>query len=266
MIFCSPYYVFKVRKKLKLNYKCYGITRSGSRSAVTWIQIHRIRIRIRFKHFNFKWIRIRFRFGGFAGQNLEKNQPRIFYLFFAKKITCYLSLGFHKGRPSYNRSHQPSKKNIQHFKIWNLLQLLTRSPNKAQNDPQHWLQCCESGMFIRDPRSEIFPFRIRVKELKYFNLKNWFLSSWKYDPGCSSQIQIPDPDFLPVPDPGVKKAPDPGSGSTTLIIYKGRQYTWVMTTGGGWGCAACPCPLFSGARFGYIWFGGGCCKNNLRVL
>ncbi len=42
----------------------------------------------------------------------------------------------------------------------------------------------------------------------------WFLSSRKYDPGCSSRIRIPD--FLPIPDPGVKKAPDPGSGSATL--------------------------------------------------
>jgi hypothetical protein len=29
--------------------------------------------------------------------------------------------------------------------------------------------------------------------------------------GCSSRIQVqdPDPDILPIPDPGVKKAPDP---------------------------------------------------------
>jgi hypothetical protein len=30
----------------------------------------------------------------------------------------YWSLGLHKGRPSYRRSLQPSKENIQHFKIW----------------------------------------------------------------------------------------------------------------------------------------------------
>jgi hypothetical protein len=36
----------------------------------------------------------------------------------------------------------------------------------------------------------------------------------KYDPGCSSRIQI----FYPsqIPDPGVKKAPDPGSGFAIL--------------------------------------------------
>jgi hypothetical protein len=54
-----------------------------------------------------------------------------------------------------------------------------------------------------------------------------FLSSRKYDPGCSSRIRIPDPDlyFLSIPDPGskipdpgFKKAPDPGPGSATLVL------------------------------------------------
>ncbi len=39
--------------------------------------------------------------------------------FFIKKIAIYLSLGLHKGRPSYRESLQPSKENIQHFKTWN---------------------------------------------------------------------------------------------------------------------------------------------------
>ncbi len=38
-----------------------------------------------------------------------------------KKTTIYLSLGFHKGRPSYKRSLQLSKENIHHFKTWNFL-------------------------------------------------------------------------------------------------------------------------------------------------
>jgi hypothetical protein len=64
---------------------------------------------------------------------------------------------------------------------------------------------------IPDPRSWIL-----IKEFKYFNpkkSKKWFLSSKKYDPGCSSPILDPDADFLPsrIPDPGVKKAPNPGS-------------------------------------------------------
>ncbi len=60
------------------------------------------------------------------------------------------------------------------------------------------------------PGSEFFPSRIRIKEFRYFKPKKWFLSSRKYDAGCSFRIPNPDPGFLSVPDPGVKKAPDHG--------------------------------------------------------
>jgi hypothetical protein len=90
------------------------------------------------------------------------------------------------------------------------------------------MQCGGSGMFIPDPGSDFFPSRIPdpnclhpgsrilIKEFKYFNpkkSKKWFLSSKKYDLGCSSRIPDPDADFLPsrIPDPGIKKAPNPGS-------------------------------------------------------
>jgi hypothetical protein len=42
-----------------------------------------------------------------AGKNL---------IFLWSKIAIYRSLGLHKGGPSYRRSLQPSKENIQHFK------------------------------------------------------------------------------------------------------------------------------------------------------
>jgi hypothetical protein len=81
---------------------------------------------------------------------------------------------------------------------------------------------------IRDvyPGSDFFPSRIRTVSIqdpgsssKNLSIltpppkKKWFLSSKKYDPGCSSRIPDPDADFLPsrIPDPGVKKAPNPGS-------------------------------------------------------
>ncbi len=85
-------------------------------------------------------------------------------------------------------------------------------------------QCCGSGMFIPDPGSDFFPSRIRTvsipdpgsasKDLSILTPekpKKWFLSSRKYDPGCSSRIRMLT--FYPsrIPDPGVKKAPDPGS-------------------------------------------------------
>jgi hypothetical protein len=62
---------------------------------------------------------------------------------------------------------------------------------------------------IRDvyPRIRIFPIpdpnffypgyeffhpgsRVGIKEFEYFSPKKWFLSSRKYDPGCSSRIRI----------------------------------------------------------------------------
>jgi hypothetical protein len=56
----------------------------------------------------------------------------------------------------------------------------------------------------------------------------WFLSSRKYDPGCSSRIPDPDADFIPsrIPDPGVKRhpIPDPGSGSATLASAEERGW------------------------------------------
>ncbi len=72
----------------------------------------------------------------------------------------------------------------------------------------------------------------------------WFLSSQKYDPGCSSRIRIltfyhsgsrgrkgtgsriQASKRHRIPDPGVKKARDPGSGSPTLyraIVFRAQR-------------------------------------------
>jgi hypothetical protein len=79
----------------------------------------------------------------------------------------------------------------------------------------------DPGSDIFHPGSEFFPSRIpdpnffhpgSVSKNLSIKLKKGFLSSRKYDPGCSSRIRILT--FYPsqIPDPGVKKAPDPGSG------------------------------------------------------
>jgi hypothetical protein len=85
-------------------------------------------------------------------------------------------------------------------------------------------------MFVPDPTLFHPGSRIRIKEFKYFNPKKpkkWFISSRKYDPGCSYRIPDPDADFLPIPDPGVKKALDPGSGSATLIdMWRPEIVAW----------------------------------------
>jgi hypothetical protein len=67
---------------------------------------------------------------------------------------------------------------------------------------------------IPDPGSSSKNFSILTPK----KAKKWFLSSKKYDPGCSSRIPDPEADFIPsrIPDPGVKKVPNPGSGSATL--------------------------------------------------
>jgi hypothetical protein len=53
---------------------------------------------------------------GFDDLKLKKITAEKKLIFFGSKTTIYLSLSLHKGRPSYRRSLQPSKKNIQHFK------------------------------------------------------------------------------------------------------------------------------------------------------
>ncbi len=52
----------------------------------------------------------------FGDLKLEKIYNKKFNFYFWIKIAIYLTLGLHKGRPSYRRSLQPSKVNIQHFK------------------------------------------------------------------------------------------------------------------------------------------------------
>ncbi len=64
------------------------------------------------------------------------------------------------------------------------------------------------------PGSDFFPSRIpdpnfpipdsgsASKNLSFLTPKKWFLSSRKYDPGCSSRIPDPDPYSLSISDPG----------------------------------------------------------------
>ncbi len=88
-------------------------------------------------------------------------------------------------------------------------------------------QCCGSGMFIPDPNCLHPGSRIRIEEFKYFNPKKWFLSSRKYDPGCSSRIPDPDADVLPTPDPGSGSRGQKGTGSRIRIrntVFKLLNY------------------------------------------
>ncbi len=86
----------------------------------------------------------------------------------------------------------------------------------------HWhRQCCGSGMFIPDPNFS-YPGSAS-KNLSILTPKKWFLSSRKYDPGCSSRIRILI--FYPsrMPDPGVKKAPDPDPKSRSATLGTSKE-------------------------------------------
>jgi len=83
---------------------------------------------------------------------------------------------------------------------------------------------------IRDvyPGSELSPSRILIKE---FKSQKWFLSSKKYDPGCSSRIPDPDADFLPSRIQGSKRHPilDPGSATLLSILIQIRIWIGIKT-------------------------------------
>jgi len=71
-------------------------------------------------------------------------------------------------------------------------------------------------MFIPDPGSASKNLSILTQKKQ----KKWFLSSRKYDPGCSSWIPDPDADFLPIPDPGSRG--QKGTGSRIQIRNTGN--------------------------------------------
>ncbi len=85
----------------------------------------------------------------------EKNTAEISFSFFDQNYTL-LSLGLHKGRPSYRRSLPPSKEYIQYLKFINLFSIFvghlwppgseygSRDPTESGSnpdtdpDPKHW--------------------------------------------------------------------------------------------------------------------------------
>ncbi len=127
------------------------------------------------------------------------------------EIFCKVKVSFIQG-PAYNMLSDLVQKLL--FLFWNKslsssvadLGCLSRIPDPTFFHPGSRIRIVS----IPDPGSTSKNICISIP-------KKWFLSSRKYDPGCSSRIRIPT--FYPsrIPDPGVKKAPDPGSGSATLL-------------------------------------------------
>jgi hypothetical protein len=101
--------------------------------------------------------------------------------------------------------------------------------------------CYGSGMFITDPNFSIPDPGSASQNLNILTQK-WFLSSRKYDPGCSSRIRIMT--FYPsrIPDPGVKMAPDRGS-ETRFGVHPpsspGAAEPWPSHRRGPWSDGSC---------------------------
>ncbi len=92
----------------------------ASHRAVPWHchPVFRIRlywVRIWIQHFRLSTDPDPIRIQGFDDQKLEKFTAEICKKNVISEIAIYLSLGLHKGRPSYRRSLQPSIENIQHL-------------------------------------------------------------------------------------------------------------------------------------------------------
>jgi hypothetical protein len=68
----------------------------------------------------------------------------------------------------------------------------------------------------------------KIYKKKYFNPKICFLSSWKYDPGCSSRIRILI--FYPsrIPDPGVKRHRIPDPDPQHCMRIRVLQFSWML--------------------------------------
>ncbi len=110
------------------------------------------------------WIPIRIQFG--SRVLMTKNWKKIHswkrkLIFFTSKTTIFLSLGLHKGRPSYRRRLQLSKENIQHFKTWIFLIFFyfygTFLPSwirilNTDPDPLTWLNSDPIRIRIRNKR------------------------------------------------------------------------------------------------------------------
>ncbi len=118
---------------------------SWIRLLVLWIRIQWIRVWIQ----HFKWLRIRIRIQGFDEQKLKQIFNLEFFLFLVwLKITIYLSLGLHTGRPGTRELLQPSKRTSSTSKdeIYELFSIFlcplecgsgSGSRDPTDPDPQH---------------------------------------------------------------------------------------------------------------------------------
>ncbi len=125
---------------------------------------------------------------GFDDQKLKKTDSwKFLSIFFWSKIAIYLSLGLPKRRPSYRRSLQPSKENIQHFQTWKFFTffLFVGHPTAQINgdpDPQPWWK-------YNAQKIETIWIESESPKPKHF-IKAGFLKSWMQDRGTGQVFTI----------------------------------------------------------------------------
>jgi hypothetical protein len=85
---------------------------------------------------------------GFDEQKLKKTEFFLCGIFFDQKLQFTYLLSHYKGRPSFRRSLQPSKENIQHFKKMKFINFFLLWVIFALLDPD---SDCESGYGSKDP-------------------------------------------------------------------------------------------------------------------
>ncbi len=160
------------------------------------------------------------------GKNLQLKKK----ILWAKTI-IYLSLGLHKGRPSYKRSLQLSKKNIQHFKTWNFVNFLEfflllwvifalldpdldseyGSGSNWDPDPQPWSfgcgyltgTCCPSFRYCLGPAvchqstAQCPPFDVVFRHRRFFcEILLTYLLPSVLTTVLSTRVADPDPNWI----------------------------------------------------------------------
>ncbi len=153
-------------KHKKIGHRC-EMPYNGFLFSVFQIRIHWVRTR----HFRlntdpdpgFWWPKI--------WKNLQLKKLDIFL----SKIAIYLSLGLHKWGPSYRRSLQPSKENIQHFKTWHFLTFFYFCGSFLP----FWIRI-QSGFRIRIPNLDsltwLNPDPIWFRNTGFFKVPIWTFS------------------------------------------------------------------------------------------
>jgi hypothetical protein len=165
-----------------LRCSCSALGLKSSGKAGFRIHIHLIWILIRIQHFRLNTNSD----PGFYDQKSKKiNSWKIFLW---SKTTIYLYLGLHKGRPSYKRSLQLSKENIQHFKTWNFIifsllrvifALLDPDPDSEYGSGSGSTDLIESG-YSPDPDPDLKPCG-KAQKIKSNQIKSLFSFSSRYN-------------------------------------------------------------------------------------